>query len=339
MFAIQVLIKNINAYFEYFKRNIQFLRKISFENEGTNTSQLNKIFDSILKTLGENAVPSKAEQNENLNKSVEPVAVEKPSINAPKTVSMSKKISMQINNQPNDATVKDDFTVNARSTNAVNKVKLDPFAIRSTNIKSDQTVTNVNGSQSNSQNASIQNLVCSSENSASANIASIPVEQSNSIVNSLLDIDFTNGAASSPNNLYQMYQNTSPVMYHNMSPSSFSVSYNNGYNTVPCDNYPVNNYQGFTGQCQQLMYSPANNMYPNYQVQNGHKFGQSIHLQQANPHQIQQTDQKWDIDWIIPEEECHLEEIQRRKQREENELRFEALNFWIRPNFLFEKLC
>lgn len=62
LYAIDTIIKNVKKFLEYFKFNINIIRKLNFDehlNEGTVTTQLNNLRDSIVKYLDD---PSKGSE-------------------------------------------------------------------------------------------------------------------------------------------------------------------------------------------------------------------------------------------------------------------------------------
>jgi len=312
IFAIEILCKKSENYLAYFKRNITHLKQIPLNKNWQNTPQLNTAFEGLLKLLqgqtSSNIFCDKENQN-SVNKTLQ--------FKAP---SEKKPLATFVNNQKQSLKeVSMQETKPQVQSTAINTSKQRTSSMNSSQETSGSE-TNPVFTQSKPIGPPKGVAVSLPDLSMSKDEITYPGEQAFSLIASLSDLDFTGSPAQKNNDIYQLYKSTESLMASEEIAMNLQLSQHQGY-------YPYS----YNQQGQGNFSNNNNNYYGLSQSHYGYNGNnEAMMLSNNNDTQQPDSDQFEDFDGpskVLKEGYVDPEEIQKMKEREAIEKKFEALRF------------
>jgi len=304
IFAIEALCKKSASYLAYFKSNALQLRQVPSGRNWQNVQQLNSALEGLIRVLqGQNqAIICNKENLNQVNKTLKfENLCEKPSMIAKTAISSQnqdlKKPQLPAIKQQTQNTSLNEIKTTSVPSKEVLKPEAKPIFIEHKPIGPPKGVA-----------ASLPDL------SISKDEITYPGEQASSLIASLSDLDFTGSPIhKNENDIYHLYKSTDPVSAPEEIAMNLQMRYpQNYYNPYVQNQWPMGNF------------SNNDNCYGFNQSQ------QQRMIDHNNSPQQPESDQFEDFDGpskVLKEGYVDPEEIQKIKEREAIEKKFESLRF------------
>jgi hypothetical protein len=293
IFAIEVLAKNIMKYYDYFRHNIKRLRRMEFEDEGLNTSQLAKFMDDLIDHLEDPEKASSVKQKD-------------PTAASPST-------------QPNSSASPDETPVKSYSQSAVysSQPGLLTVQLASESAGEDSSPNGPNSADvkpaSGSSSGSFLSKFKKNAEAKGQTQASTEVDKKENLIDCLAGLDFTE-EKSQPQKVKQEGPNFDDVynLYLNSHPQ-------HGFGHMQYPNVPNQNMNNIHAQ-------PNTYSYQQYHM--GNPYNPQYNPQMAGknqPHFYQNQVVYGPVPSMSAEVSMTPEDYYKRKQHQDNEKKFDNL--------------